>query len=357
MTTSFTNPITEDDIANYLANTPDFFERHAELLAAVQLSSPHSSRAVSLQERQAQMLRDKIKALEARVMDMIRHGNENAILSDKLLQWARSLFLTADSLALPAQIAREIQDQFSVPQVGIKVWGVAPQYAATPFAQDVSEDAKLFASSLVEPFCGVNTGFEAVGWLAEPQAATSLALLPLRLAPPGSATSACWCWPRPMRNASTVPWAPTFWRALANWPAPRCQDCVKGIQRLTRFLFWVFVIPDMIRDPVPRLHWIAGQARNDKSGCHCGLYSKSIGRTLPGARARGKAAGATHGGTLFARFAEASGLCSTRRCRAGIGSKQPHPALGRPDAQRRAQWPRHCTDFVGLARLLYLARA
>jgi uncharacterized protein YigA (DUF484 family) len=156
----------------------------------VQLSSPHSSRAVSLQERQAQMLRDKIKALEARVMDMIRHGNENAILSDKLLQWARSLFLTADSLALPAQIAREIQDQFSVPQVGIKVWGVAPQYAATPFAQDVSEDAKLFASSLVEPFCGVNTGFEAVGWLAEPQAATSLALLPLRLAPPGSATSA-----------------------------------------------------------------------------------------------------------------------------------------------------------------------
>jgi uncharacterized protein YigA (DUF484 family) len=190
MTTSFTNPITEDDIANYLANTPDFFERHAELLAAVQLSSPHSSRAVSLQERQAQMLRDKIKALEARVMDMIRHGNENAILSDKLLQWARSLFLTADSLALPAQIAREIQDQFSVPQVGIKVWGVAPQYAATPFAQDVSEDAKLFASSLVEPFCGVNTGFEAVGWLAEPQAATSLALLPLRLAPPGSATSA-----------------------------------------------------------------------------------------------------------------------------------------------------------------------
>ena len=28
------NPITEDDIANYLANTPDFFERHAQLLAA-----------------------------------------------------------------------------------------------------------------------------------------------------------------------------------------------------------------------------------------------------------------------------------------------------------------------------------
>jgi uncharacterized protein YigA (DUF484 family) len=190
MTIPFANSITEEDIANYLVNTPDFFERHAELLAAVQLSSPHSSRTISLQERQAQMLRDKIKALELRIMDMIRHGNENLILSDKLFQWARSLFLTADSLALPAQIAREIQEQFSVPQVGIKVWGVAAQYASQAFSQGVSEDMKLFASSLVEPFCGVNTGFEAVSWLPEPQAAVSLALLPLRLAPPGNATPA-----------------------------------------------------------------------------------------------------------------------------------------------------------------------
>ena len=44
------NPITEDDIANYLANTPDFFARHSELLAAVQLTSPHSHRTVSLQD-------------------------------------------------------------------------------------------------------------------------------------------------------------------------------------------------------------------------------------------------------------------------------------------------------------------
>ena len=63
---SIHNPITEDDIANFLANTPDFFERHAELLATVQLSSGHGGRAVSLQERQAGMLRDKIKSLEAK---------------------------------------------------------------------------------------------------------------------------------------------------------------------------------------------------------------------------------------------------------------------------------------------------
>lgn len=186
MSNSITHPITEDDIANYLANTPDFFERHAELLATVQLSSPHSARAVSLQERQAGMLREKIKALEHRIMDMIRHGSENVMLSDKLMSWAGSLFRITDTMSLPAQIADQIGQEFSVPQVAIKVWDVAAQFAQADFACGVSDDAKLFTSSLTEPFCGVNTGFEAARWLAEPMAASSLALLPLRSGAAGS---------------------------------------------------------------------------------------------------------------------------------------------------------------------------
>jgi len=175
-----TNPITEDDIANFLANTPEFFERHSQVLASVQLTSPHGNRAVSLQERQAEMLREKIKGLEHRIMDMVRHGNENVIIADKLQRWARSLLLTRSARDLPERIAHEIEVQFSVPQAAIKVWGVADEYASAPWAMGVSEDAKIFASSLTAPFCGVNSGFEAVGWLADPKAAMSLALMPLR---------------------------------------------------------------------------------------------------------------------------------------------------------------------------------
>jgi hypothetical protein len=190
LSSAINNPITEDDIANYLANTPDFFERHAEMLAAVQLTSPHSQRAVSLQERQANMLREKIKMLELRIMDMIRNVNENMVLSDKLLQWARTLFLNTDPAALPGLMADELADQFVVPQVGIKVWGVDAAYAGAPFAQGVSEDAKVFASSLTEPFCGVNTGLEAIHWLPDPKAVASLAILPLRAGPVGSTAPA-----------------------------------------------------------------------------------------------------------------------------------------------------------------------
>ena len=221
LNTSVTHPITEADIANYLASTPDFFERHAELLAAVHLSSPHSNRAVSLQERQAEMLRDKIKAIEHRIMDMIRNGNENTMLSDKLLHWTRTLFMAVDAAVIPALIVSEIRDQFLVPQVAIKLWDVAPAFAHGGFAQGVSEDAKLFASSLTEPFCGLNTGFEAVSWLDEPQAAASLALLPLR-----AASSAV------MGGANAV--APAFGLLVLASPDPQRFNSTMGTDFLER---------------------------------------------------------------------------------------------------------------------------
>src|SRR4051812_20567387 len=184
------NPITEDDIANYLANSPDFFERHAAMLAGIQLTSPHGNRAVSLQERQAEMLREKIKALEHRIMDMVRHGNENMIISDRLHRWARNLFRVGSARALPATIAAEIQSQFMVPQVAIKVWDVDAKYGKEPFADGVTDDAKAFASSITQPYCGVNSGFEAVKWLEDPAMAMSIALIPLREGPVSEAGTA-----------------------------------------------------------------------------------------------------------------------------------------------------------------------
>jgi uncharacterized protein YigA (DUF484 family) len=180
MTSSAMNPITEDDIADFLLNTPDFFGRHADLLSAVMLTSPHGNRAVSLQERQAEMLREKIKLLEHRIMDMIRHGNENMIIADRLQRWARSLFMTAAPQDLPRAMAEGLQEEFMVPQVAVKVWGVAEAFAAEPFAQGVSDDVKSLASSLMAPYVGANAGFEAVSWLADASRVASVALIALR---------------------------------------------------------------------------------------------------------------------------------------------------------------------------------
>ncbi len=180
MNPAATPPITEEDIAEFLIQTPDFFERHAELLTAVQLTSPHGGRAVSLQERQAEMLREKIKVLEQRLMEMMRHGTENMLIADKLLRWTRQLFLVHRAVDLPVVLVSEICAQFNVPQAALRLWDVAEAYAAEPFAHGASDDIKSLATSLTAPYCGVNAGFEAVQWLEDPEAAASLVLLPLR---------------------------------------------------------------------------------------------------------------------------------------------------------------------------------
>ncbi len=173
-------PITEDDIASYLSANPEFFERHAETLSSIQLYSQHGKRAVSLQERQAEMLREKIKSLEGRVMEMVRNGNENVMIADKLQKWTRTLLLTQQAIDLPVTVTHELKNQFLVPQVAIKIWGVNGLFSEEEFAVGVSDDTKTFASSLQLPYCGVNSNFEAANWLDQPELVMSIAMIPLR---------------------------------------------------------------------------------------------------------------------------------------------------------------------------------
>ena len=172
--------ITENDIANYLANTPGFFERHAELLGAIQLTSPHGRRAVSLQERQMEMLRERLKGMEMKLIEMLRHGQENVAIADRLHRCIQAVLLTADAEQLPAVLVDALQHQFLIPQAAIRVWGTARQHPGQDFAQAVSDDVRSFAASLSLPYCGLNAGFEAAGWLGEPATVLSLAMIPLR---------------------------------------------------------------------------------------------------------------------------------------------------------------------------------
>ena len=180
MITNALQGITENDIAEYLANTPGFFERHAEMLAAIQLTSPHGQRAVSLQERQMEMLRDRIKGLEKKIVEMIRNGQDNVSISDRLHRWTRALMLTADAAELPAVLVHQLKQQFLIPCAGIRVWGVGAAFSELPFAHGASEDARILATSLAQPYCGVNAGFEAARWLDESHSVASMAMIPLR---------------------------------------------------------------------------------------------------------------------------------------------------------------------------------
>ena len=180
------------------------------------------------------MLREKIKALEHRIMDMIRNGTENVMLSDKLLRVTRTLLLTSDAITMPELIASEIRSQFAVPQVGIKVWDVAPAFAHASFAQGASDDAKLFASSMAEPFCGLNTGFEAVSWLQDAPAAVSLAMLPLRMREPGQTWGGMAQISAPLASTMQPALLPAFGMLVLASPDPQRFNSSMGTDFLER---------------------------------------------------------------------------------------------------------------------------
>jgi uncharacterized protein YigA (DUF484 family) len=132
-------------VAQYLEDTPEFFEQHVDLLARIRLGSELGGRTVSLQERQMDVLRQKVKAMEMRLADLMRLAHENHLITEKFQSWTRSLLLARNDVDLPHTLISGLQSTFSVPQVTLRLWK------------------------------------EAATWLDEPAAVQSIAMLPLRV--------------------------------------------------------------------------------------------------------------------------------------------------------------------------------
>lgn len=177
-----TAPLDSTLVAQYLRDHPHFFDEQAGLLGEVKLSSPLTGRAVSLQERQMEVMREKYKALELRMADLNRLAQENAAIAGKFHVWNQGMLLERDIDAMPRAVADGIKTAFDVPHTTLRLWNVAPAYAAAWFTRDVTEDARMFADSLQAPYCGSNHDFEAVRWLDAAASVQSTVILPLRAA-------------------------------------------------------------------------------------------------------------------------------------------------------------------------------
>lgn len=88
--------ISEQQIADYLADHPDFFSRHLGLLE--KLYVPHQSgSAVSLVERQTSVLRDKTRQLNGHLSELIEIARHNDMQFEKTKRMVLNL-LDAESL-------------------------------------------------------------------------------------------------------------------------------------------------------------------------------------------------------------------------------------------------------------------
>ncbi|BAN24589.1 DUF484 family protein [Caballeronia insecticola] len=161
------------DVADYLLDNPDFFVEHAEVLGTIRLSNPHGKSAVSLQERQMEMLRDKNKQLERRLAELLRYGHENDSISTKFNRWTVRVIAQRDPYVLPATITNGLCEVFDVPHAALRLWDINEAYRQADFARQVGEEVRIFANNLTSPYCGANSDFAAAQWLGAPNSASA----------------------------------------------------------------------------------------------------------------------------------------------------------------------------------------
>ncbi|ATE62259.1 DUF484 family protein [Thauera sinica] len=167
-----------EDVARYLRDNPDFLNEHGELFTRLTVPHPrHGGQAISLAERQLHALRDKIGLLEQKLSELIRFGEENDDISEKVHRLAVAL-LEAHSLdGVRHAVFSSLQEDFSVPHVALRTW---LEEAAEGGPAPVGEAVRRHVEGLRHAYCGVPDNIEVLGWFGEAAPhVRSMAMIPL----------------------------------------------------------------------------------------------------------------------------------------------------------------------------------
>ena len=173
-----------EDIARYLQDHPEFFEQYADLLSLVTLPDPHSGRAISITEKQLVNLRDKVRTLEAKLVELIGFGEENDAISSKVHGLAVALIAAGDQAGVTRALYSHLGGAFAVPHVTLRLWG--DRQGDSHELEAVADAVKAFASGLHQPYCGAVTGQESLAWFGE-SAAHLHSMTQIALREPGGA--------------------------------------------------------------------------------------------------------------------------------------------------------------------------
>jgi uncharacterized protein YigA (DUF484 family) len=159
-----------DDVARYLRENPVFFEKYADMLAEIHVPHPHGGRAIPLSDRQLLTLRDKNKALETRLSELLQIGEENDAIGEKMHRLCLALLAVSDLQSLVTVLYLHLREDFAVPHSALRVWRAgrdAPLGAEAAEFRPVGEQLKRYAASLAQPYCGPSGLPEAAGWFGE----------------------------------------------------------------------------------------------------------------------------------------------------------------------------------------------
>ena len=180
------SPTDEESIGNYLRQNPDFFVRNESLLAHLRLPHARGSAAVSLVERQVEVLREKNQSLELKLGDLVRVARGNEVLVEKIHRFTRRLMGAGSKHEIVVQIEKSLREDFEAFQSVLVVFGGAAAGLSadrfvkltTPNDPALGSFETLFAAG--KPRCGqVRDSQRAFLFGTESADVGSVALVPL----------------------------------------------------------------------------------------------------------------------------------------------------------------------------------
>ncbi|MFM7707988.1 MAG: DUF484 family protein [Gammaproteobacteria bacterium] len=102
------------DVKTFLERHPDFLVEHPDLLETLQVPHGLDGPAVSLVERQVQVLRDRQTASRQRLAEFVRNARDNEALVGRVHALALRLLHARDAAGVIAQTEASMQEDFDV---------------------------------------------------------------------------------------------------------------------------------------------------------------------------------------------------------------------------------------------------
>lgn len=169
-----------EDVAQYLREHPDFLTENGDIFVEVTVPHPHGGQAITLAERQLHALRDKIRELEAKLVELIRYGEENDEIGAKMHRLTVAMMAADTFETLDAALMHGLREDFAVPHVALRAWNTTVVPEGTAF-EPVSEELRFQVAEMRHPQCGAPGNLEALAWFGDAAAhIRSVALVPLR---------------------------------------------------------------------------------------------------------------------------------------------------------------------------------
>jgi uncharacterized protein YigA (DUF484 family) len=172
--------VTTEQVAEFLKQNPSFFEQHVDILVGLTLPHPHGGRAVSIGERQLVAVREKNRLVEDKLRELIRFGEENDAIGEKVHCLACRLIEAVSLEAAFDTLYLDLLDHFAVPHVAVRLWNIAETGDAPEFTP-VAAELRQFVAQMTAPYCGHHAVYETQSWFGEAAAhLKSFAILPLK---------------------------------------------------------------------------------------------------------------------------------------------------------------------------------